>query len=243
MNLDITIVAGSRPDLLAITLASFNENLFRNFAVRNVIANIDPIFGAETERQQCINIIGKFFANAKIVAPTAPSFGMAVKRTWESTQGDLIFHLEDDWVLLEPISPPMIAPLVSANFAGIKPVAAEHRWLGSDPARNHRPLIEIGGLKFGTRSNPVQFGTSPGFFAGDFVRTVAQLLITNLDPEKQVKMKYNPELASFCRKFKFTYLPGQSKRELIQDIGRAWRQARGIDKITTSGRSIWRGVE
>jgi hypothetical protein len=45
MNIDVTLVAGSRPCLLRRTLESFSESLLCNFSLQRVVANVDPIFG------------------------------------------------------------------------------------------------------------------------------------------------------------------------------------------------------
>ncbi len=42
-HLDIALVSGRRPELLARTLASFGTDLFAGFAIDGVFANIDPV--------------------------------------------------------------------------------------------------------------------------------------------------------------------------------------------------------
>ncbi len=107
--IDVSIVAGRRPDLLERTLASFEENLFRNFEIARVIANIDPIFGDEADHLKCIDLIRAMDSDALVSEPEEPGFGAAVKRTWSSTQASVILHLEDDWLLNYPITPKDIA--------------------------------------------------------------------------------------------------------------------------------------
>ncbi len=240
MKIDLTIVAGSRPDLLSRTLASFEAGLFRYFHVAKVIANIDPFGGGVGEQNECASIISRHFSHAQIIKPKSSSFGCAVRAVWENAEADLLFHLEDDWLLLEPIRPEMIEPLLAQGAASVKPVAKEHKWRGDDPFQTKKPVNLLGARLFSIRM-PVGFGTSPGFFRGDFIRQYVRLMQPHLDPEKQVRANVNGPLHEYCKSFKHSMLKGQQHRELITDIGREWRDNRNIIKTVKKeiGISVW----
>ena len=74
-EIDITLVASRRPELLAVTLDSFAERIFAHFRIRRVVANIDPFLGTDVEGDRCESLILGYFPQAEIVRPPRPSFG------------------------------------------------------------------------------------------------------------------------------------------------------------------------
>jgi len=236
-RLDIALVAGRRPDLLAETLASF-EKLFRHFEIGAVFANIDPVFGDEADHAATRARLLARFPDAEITEPSAPGFGAAVRRVWSATRAGLVFHLEDDWLLNEPLGPDDILPLMTGDTRSVAPVAVELGWNGRDDFNVRRRKRRILGIPAGRLEFNV-FGTSPRFLDGDFARRCAGLMDPSLDPEKQMRPPGNPALIAFQQGFRCRLLPGRTRTDLITDIGRAWREARGIEKIVADGVSTW----
>ena len=111
MKIDLTIVGGSRPDLLERTLKSFNEKMFLNFEIGTVFVNLDPFGGNEVDRSACIDIINYYFINPQISCPENNSFGLAVKNLWSKPKSQVFFHLEDDWESNIVITPNMLKAL------------------------------------------------------------------------------------------------------------------------------------
>jgi hypothetical protein len=238
MLLDVTLVSGRRPELLARTLRSFQDKVFRNFTIASCHANIDPFCGTGTDRDACKEIILQYFPTANISTPHIPSFGKAVKTIWSRSRAPVIFHIEDDWLALESISPEHVEPLLSGSTRAVKPVAKEMRWNGRSPFYEAKRKSKIFGITY-RRVKTSVFGTSPCFFDGDFVRTCAELMDPDLDPEKQMRPPHNPPLVSYLEQFRCRVLPGQNQTELIQDIGRDWRMKMGITKTVAAGKSVW----
>ena len=238
-RLDITLVAGCRPDLLARTLDSFGRGLFAHFAIGGVFANIDPIFGDEDDRRACRATILGHFPGAEISEPETPGFGAAVARVWAMTRGDLVFHLEDDWILNEPIRPEDVLPLMTGATRSLVPVARELGWNGRDLYNVRRKRRRFLGIPVGRRTLNV-FGTSPRFLEGAFARRCAGLIDPALDPEKQMRPPGNPALIAYLNEYRCRFLPAKDGAALITDIGREWRDARGIEKVVEQGVSRWR---
>jgi len=111
-------------------------------------------------------------------------------------------------------------------------------WDGHSPFSERRRKRRLLGVPLGTRRIAI-FGTSPCFLDGAFARGSARLMDPGLDPEKQMRKGRNPALEDFQQRFRCRLLPGPGGTELITDIGREWRDGKGITKTTVDGRSIW----
>jgi hypothetical protein len=237
-RLDITLVAGRRPRLLERTLASFRERLFANFPVAALYANIDPVFGDADDHAACRAAILSVFRAAVIFEPERPGFGRAVKTLWAATRSEVVFHLEDDWVLNEPLYPDDVFPLLTGDTRAVAPVSKEIGWDGRNPFKERRTRVKFLGLTV-RRGTVGVFGTSPRFLDGEFARACAALMDPDLDPEKQMRPPQNPPLRAYMQHFRCRFLPARAHAELITDIGREWRDAQGIDKVVRDGVSTW----
>jgi hypothetical protein len=236
--LDVTLVAGRRPDLLRRTLASFASGLFAHFTVAGVYANLDPIFGDDTDHARCLQAIRDAFPDAVVFEPPSASFGAAVQRVWAATRSDLVFHLEDDWELNEPVAPDDVLPLMTGATKAVVLVAKELGWNGRDLYNHRMRRVRFLGISVRRRRFEV-FGTSPRFLDGRFARECARRIDPLMDPEKQMRPPGNPALIDYLQSYRCRFLPPKREVELITDIGRAWRDARGIEKTVTKGVSAW----
>jgi hypothetical protein len=211
------MVATRRPELLAPTLASFHENLFSHVPVRRFFLNIDPLWGSEEEDAAVERLARGYFPNVEITRPARPSFGAAVQRMWSKPETEWFLHLEDDWLLTLRLG---------------------HRRLRSamrDPALAQINLCHWG---WDTRlKRPAAYSSGPAFRRAQFAKEVAALLNPELDPEKQ--LSENAALAAYVAKWRFRYYGGVFTRRSMKDIGRTWREQRGIRKETVAGTSIW----
>lgn len=238
MLVDIALISGSRPALLARTMRSFQDRVFQNFSIGRCYANIDLFGGSVDEREECRLIILEYFPSAVIEMPDTPGFGKAVKTVWSMTEAPYVFHLEDDWVALDDIVPDQVLPLLSGSTKAVRPVTANMNWNGRSQYHESVRKDKFWGITYKTVRSSA-FGTSPGFFVGDFVRRCAELMNPELDPEKQMRPPHNPALAAFMAQYRCRVLPSRQGGELFEDIGREWRSERGIQKVVSQGRSSW----
>lgn len=241
LDYDITLIAGHREALLARTLESFTRDVFPNFTVRRLIANLDPFMGDRDEGDRCEALIRRHFPQALIFRPDTPDFASAVIRAWSATTAPRVLHLEDDWLALEPIGPERIEPLFEADVGAVTFMCLNKHTRGlfhqtsRRVVKKGRRIVEDGLVN--------AFSTSPGVFDGDFLREAARRMKPGLDPEKQFFRQINPELEAHALPKRCMFLRGTNRRELIVDIGREARAAQGLVKVYENGASVWRQAD
>ncbi len=239
--IDVCVVAGRRPDLLRVTLESFQRDLFKNFRIDRFIVNIDPIFGSDQDLRDCIGVVRDLASDALITTPETPGFAAAVIRNWRMTTSDIIFHLEDDWLLNSSITSDDIAQFDNdPSLSQISLNAKEKNWdtrLKGDIAYRRRPL-QLFGMPTPFKKKMPIFSTSPSFLRGSFARTAAGLMDPAFDPEKQFFRQVNPPLEEFVASYKNKVL-GDGPEFPVTDIGRDWRDARSIQKLIVDSQSVW----
>lgn len=238
MKIDVTLVACRRPDLLKRTLASFATNVFAHFEIAGAYCNIDPPYGDEGHAAACRALIETYLPNALVTEPDAGSFGRAVRTVWSQTTADVVLHMEDDWTLREAITPERVAATLAGRTASLTPVSRYHKSKpGQAFATRRRTIVALGPMRI--RRRVPDFGTSPMFVRGDFIRRYAAMLNVDLDPEKQCRPGENVPLHRFASSHRHAFLWGQDGTFPIEDIGRDWREARGIEKVHEDGGVAW----
>lgn len=241
LDYDVTLIAGHREALLARTLESFSRDVFPNFPIRRLIANIDRFMGDDAEGDRCEALIRRHFPEALIFRPATPDFASAVKRTWEATTAPRVLHLEDDWIALEPFGPERIEPLFEPDVGAVTfmCVTKHTRGLRHQTARR----VVRKGRRIVEDVLVNAFSTSPGVFDGAFLREAARRMRPGLDPEKQFYRQINPELEAHALPRRCMFLRGSARRELVADIGRQARADVGLVKLYENGASVWRKAE
>lgn len=241
MDYDVTLIAGHREALLSRTLESFARDVFPNFPIRRVIANIDRFMGDEAEGDRCEALIRDHFPQAQIFRPETPDFAAAVIRTWSATRAPRVLHLEDDWVALEPIGPERIEPLFAPDVGAVSFVCRTKHTRGL-PHQTARRVMKRGG-KIVSDVLVNAFSTSPGVFDGKFLRDAAWRMEPGLDPEKQFYRRTNPFLEELALPMRCMFLRGTKRRDLVADIGHQARADVGLVKLYLNGASVWRKAE
>lgn len=240
-EIDICIVATRRPDLLGRTLQSFHDNLFKNFKIRRIIANIDPLFGSISDQEQCIDIIRSYDPKALIELPKVANFAKAVSNNWLASKTDLILHLEDDWLLHRPVRPDHLQSFIDYPWIGqVSFNHANKRWdvRKDGPFCYLRKPLKLIGIRSPFGSKKQTFLTGPSFLRGDFARRSAELMDMGLDPEKQFCRGINRSLERYVADYR-NLIIGEIDAYYIEDIGRSWRKDRNIEKKIVAGRSYW----
>lgn len=241
LDYDVTLIAGRRETLLARTLESFTRDVFPNFPLRRMIANIDPFMGDAAEGDRCAALIRQHFPDALIFRPEVPEFASAVMRTWSATTAPRVLHLEDDWIALEPIGPERIEPLFDPDVGAVTFMSVNKHTRGLYHQTSRRVVKK--GRKIVEDILVNAFSTSPGVFDGEFLREAARRMQPGLDPEKQFFRQINPELEAHALPKRCLFLRGTTKRELIADIGRQARADVGLAKLYENGASVWRKAD
>ena len=238
MEIDVTLVAGRRPELLERTLDSFARYVFPDFQISRVFANIDPFMGDAEDGEECSRIILKHFPHADISAPREAGFGLAVKNLWLKISAPYALHLEDDWIVLQRITPERVFPLfrnrvgMAAMFQPYDLRYRKHRRGGFKIREKRIPYTPV------KRTVP-SFTLSPCFVERNFAHEYAELLNPDLDPEGQ-NFKRNPELFKHCMRHRNAFIKGEDDPIVVMDIGRSYRAERGVVKRELKhGSCIW----
>lgn len=234
----MTLIAGHREALLARTLESFTRDVFPNFPIRRLIANIDPFMGDTAEGDRCEALILRHFPDALIFRPETPDFASAVIRAWSATTAPRVLHLEDDWLALEPITPERIEPSFEPDVGAVTFMSI-NKHTRRLPHQTSRRVVKKG-RRIVQDFLVNAFSTSPGVFDGAFLREAARRMKPGLDPEKQFFRQINPELEEHALPKRCMFLRGTARRELILDIGREARAEQGLVKLYEAGASVWR---
>lgn len=239
VSLDLCIVSGRRPELLAVTLDSFSQRVFCRLVPERVFVNLDPIFGSEEDHAAVLSIVRERFPEATIFEPETPGFGAAVKRLWLATRADYVFHLEDDWVANSNVDEDVFAPFEDKSIQQVS-FHRNENWDFKKKGRFHekRDYVRLMGIKLPFYTAMPQFTTSPSILKGDFARHAASLMDPSRDPEKQFYSSVNMELEKFAKPFR-NYVFSPAGTPVIRDIGIEWREARGIQKNIQNGTSTW----
>lgn len=241
LDYDVTLIAGHREALLARTLDSFARDVFPNFSVRRLIANLDPFMGDAAEGDRCEALIRRYFPDALVFRPETPDFASAVIRAWSATTAPRVLHLEDDWLALEPIGPERIEPLFEPDVRAVTFVSINKHTRRLPHQTSRR--VERKGRRVVKDFLVNAFSTSPGVFDGAFLREAARRMKPGLDPEKQFFRQINPELEEHALPMRCMFLRGTLRREMIKDIGREARAAQGLVKLYENGASVWRQAD
>lgn len=225
MELDVTIVATRRPDLLRQTLQSFERNLLRNVGVGAAFLNIDPIWGSEADDHEVEQLVrGLRPRRLEIRRPDSAGFGAAVKWLWSKPQSHWFLHLEDDWLLQREVSARLLRRRLAADrFAQISLLRRADGWKKS--------------------VHYSKFTTGPSVMLSAFAHRASELMREELDPEKQLYSGTNLRLEAEVSRFRRRYLGSRFTPSYIVDIGRPWRASRGIEKSLVHGASVWREEE
>lgn len=243
-KIDICIVAACRPALLAQTLESFSEKIFRNFKISGVYVNIDPIFGSEEEGAATEAALKSFFPDAVIRRPQFPSFGTAVKHVWQVTTAPYIFHLEDDWAANQNLGPEEIGALFETPSTA--QVSLNHFYKNWDFKRGefheNKKTYRVLGMRLKWGAPRPYFTTSPSFLRGEFARRSAKLMDPQFDPEKQFYTGVNKPLEQYASRFR-NFIYGKDRPFVISDTGREWRDSRKIAKSIVNSTSVWTARE
>jgi len=234
--MEVVIVATRRLELLERCLASFSEKMFCNFDIDRVLVNIDPIWGSEADQSAIKVLLNNYFKNVEIFEPNEPDFSKAVKNLWLNTKCDIVFHLEEDWVAIEDISPNMVFSNLKDDVTSLSLMNSAKNNKKRSPYhyRRYRPWYLP--FKIEDKSKP-HFGTSPSFWSGEFMRQCAEQMDVKYDPEKQFYGNLHPKLENFVKNKKCMFLFGNP--HLVEDIGREWQEKHHIKKYIKDGASYW----
>lgn len=223
IEIDVTLIAGRRPDLLEFTLETFQKNLLNQMRVRRLIVNIDPIWGSADDARRTLSLCHSFGWEVVSRQPETPNFCGAVQWVWSQTETEWFFHLEDDWCLARRINVDRLGRTMQTEDIG--QIAFDH--------------VEKKARKWKRGLTLQSFTTSPSFIRGIVGRTAAEHLDTAKDPEKQLTALLRKVFAKRAPPYRPVLHGSRFTPYFLFDTGRQWRNAHGIDKTLVGGASTW----
>lgn len=211
-----TITSTIRPQILSLTLDSFNKHLNHSLKEYDCYINIDPSpCHSEKKAQKIIEITQKYFKTVVNNCPKTPNFSLAIKWLWTSANTPYIFHLEDDWILKKHIDIDEMIGIMKKN-----------------------DYYQIRLTKFLISSATNLYGLSPCLISRVFYKTVAKNMSIDQNPERQLRnvSKWglvDPIILSSDGKLsepngKVIQYP--YNKVVIRDIGRMWRYEQKLYK-------------
>lgn len=111
--MDFTTTAMPRPDVYNRCLRSFEKNLIGlSLKDCNLFINIDPLpYNSKSElmeinRLRCgvVGVAESYFKNVFPRLPKVGNYADAYKWIWNNADSEIIFNIEDDWILNRPVN-------------------------------------------------------------------------------------------------------------------------------------------
>jgi len=229
-NIDITMTAVLRPDVICKTLESFTSNLLyeKNIKYRLII-NVDNV-GENILPKQIRKICEEYFSEIKFNFSENPSFTKAVMWCWDNAESDFVFHLEDDWIIKRKTSMNDIIRIMNDN---------------NDLACIHLMRHDINGKTkqlFGTEyeysdnagifisKRPFGFSLNPVVIRLDFLKKIRSAMVDNKNPEKQIRVK-NKKMNKTMNEWRYgIYASYGDKAFVYGKNGLVWRKKNGLIK-------------
>ena len=192
-DITFTTTATNRPAILRRTYASFSESI-TDINLRNtkLLINIDPLPSRDKIADN-IAVAEEFFGDVQARTPAEPNFSGAINWLWSEANTPYIFHLEDDWILIEPIK--------------IKPLIV-----------NMKDRLQIILRAYGYRYDKMVL--SPSIIKRELYSAIGGKLDVKLNPEIQLR---NPAIAGFkINRSMVLDFPHDRSKIIVKDIGRKW---------------------
>lgn len=232
IKVDIAMTATLRPKVIRHTLESFCKNLFTERNRYRLIINVDPI-GENIKQEEIVNECKRYFGDVIYNLPSVPSFPLAVKWTWEQSNTDFVFHLEDDWLLTTKLNIDDMISILNKDKSIACLRLPKKGIFGGDHITYLGGIYDRGrGNYYITKSNS-QFGLNPVLIRKEFVKEAVPIMSPYLNPEKQFRPSKNEKMNILINKW-FYGLYCISSGATVLDNGTSWRDKNKFKKPESS---------
>lgn len=202
-----------RPGIFRDTVESFKANLRGvDFRASTLHLNVDPA-PVKGDLGGVLSCAEEVFGDVRVNLPGEPCFPAAVKWCWTQATTDRFFHLEDDWVLKQPVE---IAKMLAI--------------LDADPSLS---LVNLRAYKH----SDDRLCLAPGLWRTEHALEIAARLRTDANPEMQLRAKHlnNPHGGAH-EGFRGLQFP---EAIVLKDIGRAWMRVNGLRRENSRCFTRW----
>lgn len=200
-NIVFTTTATNRPKILDRTYDSFHRHI-SDIDLREckLIINIDPLPSSE-KIEDVIRVAKKYFGEVVYNIPEKANFTSAINYLWSKADADYIFHIEDDWLLIEKIELLKITKQLSENENLLQCILRAYDY-------KYDKMV-----------------LSPSIIKKCLYNKIGGILNPNLNPEIQLrdigitKYEINKTRLSVC-----------GEHPIVEDIGRKWIEKSGFKR-------------
>jgi hypothetical protein len=229
MNIALSMTACRRPEIMERTVRSFGRYM-PELIKATAIVNIDPAGGDFGDGETCAHIIRSSFRLQRYFQPHAPSFAKAFIKVWSvASVADYVFHLEDDWELLRPVSLDRMVEVLEAE-PDLAVLRLPWKAAGDTAAKQWKVWFPWNGTYFECPPNArreVGFCGHPSLIRGEFVRQAVNVLDPSSNPEKQF---HHGPAAEIVDQWRFGVWGPPNSGPAVKDIGREWMVKNGYKK-------------
>ncbi len=201
MVIDFLMTATCRPSIVHKSLSSFSSMLVgSDFSSRVLYLNVDPVpVGCKCVK--VLNVCKKFFGSVVCRTPKKPNFSVAQKWCFGSSKGKLVFNLQDDWTLLERVNLDKMSAFLLVKHRANESIAQAR-------------------LPYRPNMSRSKMFLSPSLMLGEFCRSFAKTMVSNKNPEVQLKAQGRGRSCVYP----------VVRRSIVKDIGRKWLKAHGYTR-------------
>lgn len=210
MRLEFSCTACRRPGIARDTFASFAENLRGvDFRASRLYLNIDPV-PTTAAWSEVVRAAHSVFGDVRSRLPDSPCFPAAVKWCWQQPGGEFFVHLEEDWLLRQPVEIGEMLALLQAD-----------------------PGLSVVNLR-AYPHNDDRICLAPGLWRTAHAKAIAEKMRTDANPEMQLRRaRPNNPHGDLHLGYRGMQYPAQI---VLKDIGRAWMATMGLRR--EKGRSF-----
>lgn len=231
-EIEVTMTATRRPELLQRTLVTFQKYLFKDrMKDFTLFLNVDPV-GHEMNSWDIVRLCDDFFKEVVSRCPQRPHFPTAFKWCWSNVNAPFVFNLEEDWELLVDIDLGALLKVFEEPDLMVLRLSFAPCYDTNKSWNHHLPwngkFYEVPEENKGL----LGFSGNPSMLRRQFVETGLKMLDGRGNPEKQLKWRPGHELMKY--RYGVYGYPGMPAA--VKDIGRDWKIKNGWMKVDNEGR-------
>lgn len=235
--IDITMTAiDLRPEILEETLISLVKNLVYNKPLRLII---DNAIGSYTpfKHYNLYEVANTYFDNTHLTYRMIEDSKQAeaIRWMWSRSDSDFVLHWEDDWVLIKKLDLNLVKDLFKI-FPGTGMIYFD---------RYQKSVLDYPGYKgvftkvfnsFYYREEGKSLGGPPALLRKDYKESVLTIMKDTECLDITSRTKKAQEL---LKKWDIGVYTGESGRgNLVKDIGKAWRDSKGLKMVKDTPRGV-----
>jgi hypothetical protein len=231
MIIDIVTTSTIRPEIIDKTYASFTKYLLKNMDDYRLLINVDPIGDKKSCQDDVLRIAKKYFKNVIYNFPDKPSFTKSVIWLWSHTTSDYVFHLEDDWVILQSVDINDMINLMN-KYSKLCAMRLSKGTMGAGgKILKSFPCSYVDSIDKKKFQLFPRISLNPSLFRGEFVRGSAKIMTPDINPESQLVKGWarkhrdfdSSEIDRYLEGWDYGVYTAVGSSPLVSDIGRKWR--------------------